>query len=223
MGKFISNFDTAADFAAFSATTAYSEPHVTLIKENNEVRFIEPKPIIDGHEYVDLDLPSGTLWATMNVGASSPTDYGNYYQYGKGADDISITSGDSIYEGTEDPLAVSADTAAQVWGGQWHTPTKTQCQELTANTTFTWETNFNNSGINGGKFTAQNGKYVFFPAGGRWNYTFQSMTDVGSYSYNWTSQPFGNSNANVLYSNSSIKSVDLASRKYGHSVRGVVG
>ena len=36
-----------------------------------------------GHEYADLGLPSGTKWATMNVGASSETDYGNYYQYGK--------------------------------------------------------------------------------------------------------------------------------------------
>lgn len=38
-----------------------------------------------GHAYVDLGLPSGTKWATMNVGASSITDYGNYYKYGLGA------------------------------------------------------------------------------------------------------------------------------------------
>lgn len=39
----------------------------------------------NGHDYVDLGLPSGTLWATMNVGASSETEYGNYYKYGLGA------------------------------------------------------------------------------------------------------------------------------------------
>ncbi|MCQ2259484.1 MAG: hypothetical protein MJZ41_16085 [Bacteroidaceae bacterium] len=44
---------------------------------------IEAKLGIDTHEYVDLDLPSGTLWATMNVGAESPEDYGNYYAWGE--------------------------------------------------------------------------------------------------------------------------------------------
>ena len=121
---------------------------------------------IPTHEYVDLGLPSGTKWATMNVGASSETDYGNYYQYGKGADDYQVTSGQSDYSGTENPLAASADTAVQVWGGSWHTPTQTQFEELTATTTDTWETI---NGVNGAKFTATNGNYVFFPAAGEYD------------------------------------------------------
>ena len=68
-----------------------------------------------GHAHVDLGLPSGTLWATMNVGATSETDYGNYYMYGMGSKTYDST--DTPYAGTEDPLAASADTAAQVWGG----------------------------------------------------------------------------------------------------------
>ena len=79
----------------------------------------------NGHTYIDLGLPSGTLWATMNVGASSETDYGNYYQYGKGASQYAATSSDSNYDGIENPLATIADTAAQVWGGDWHMPTQT--------------------------------------------------------------------------------------------------
>ena len=39
--------------------------------------------VLNGHEYVDLGLPSGTLWATMNVGATTPEDYGNYYAWGE--------------------------------------------------------------------------------------------------------------------------------------------
>lgn len=35
----------------------------------------------NSHPYVDLGLPSGTLWATMNVGAKNPSDYGKYFQY----------------------------------------------------------------------------------------------------------------------------------------------
>ena len=135
MGKWISNFNTTSEFNAFQETSGYSEPHVTLIKDGTGVQFI-PDPY-NGHEYVDLGLTSGTLWATMNVGASSETDYGNYYQYGKGAAQYAATSGDSNYSGTEDPLAASADTAAQVWGGDWHMPTLEQVYELMENTTRT--------------------------------------------------------------------------------------
>ena len=104
------------------------------------------------HQYVDLGLPSGTLWATMNVGANSITDYGNYYQYGKGAAQYAATSGQSNYSGTENPLASNADTATQVWGNSWHTPTKAQCDELIANTNIIWTII---DGINGFKCVAK--------------------------------------------------------------------
>ena len=164
MGKYLKKFETQADYT--EAQSSLILPNVSFITENNKVAY---NPYVDpyaGHEYVDFGLPSGTKWATMNVGASSETDFGNYYQYGKGAAQYAATSGDSIYSGTEQPLAASADTAVQVWGSEWRTPTTTEMWELKDNTTFTWETNFNGSGVNGGKFTAQNGNYVFFPAGG---------------------------------------------------------
>ena len=83
MEKFITNFDTTAELAAFSATTDFGRPHVPLTEDDSKVHYFEDT--YNGHQYVDLGLPSGTKWATMNVGASSETDYGNYYQYGKGA------------------------------------------------------------------------------------------------------------------------------------------
>ena len=116
---------------------------------------------VAGYEYVDLGLPSGILWATMNVGASSETDYGNYYMYGMGSKTYDST--DTPYAGTEDPLDSSVDTVAQVWGGSWHMPTRAQMQELTANTTYKWVTNYKGSGINGGTFTATNGAVLFIP------------------------------------------------------------
>ena len=115
------------------------------------------------YEYVDLGLPSGTLWAKYNIGATSETEYGNYYQYGKGADTYQVTSGQSDYSGTENPLAASADTAAQVWGGKWRMPTQAQLEELTANTTYEWTTI---NDVHGAKFTAANGNYVFIPCAG---------------------------------------------------------
>jgi hypothetical protein len=53
---------------------------------SNTKEYILNKLLPTNYEYVDLGLPSGTLWAKCNVGASVETDYGNYYKYGKGAE-----------------------------------------------------------------------------------------------------------------------------------------
>lgn len=216
MEKFITNFDTTAELAAFSATTDFGRPHVFLTEDDSKVHYFEDP--YKGHKYVDLGLPSGTKWATMNVGASSETDYGNYYQYGKGAAQYAATSGDSAYSGKENPLAASVDTAVQVWGGSWHMPTRAQMEELTANTTYEWTTI---NGVNGGKFTATNGNYVFFPAAGRWYNG--SQFGVGNDGNYWGSSPDGSVDACSLGFGSGGKGVDGGSRKGGGSVRPVVG
>lgn len=170
------------------------------------------------HEYVDLGLPSGTLWAKTNVGATNESDYGEYYMYGKGADTYQVTSGDSAYSGTENPLAASADTATQVWGGNWHTPTHVQWQELTTNTTYTWTTI---NGVNGGKFTASNGNYVFFPAAGYWLGDIQNF--VGSEGGYWSSSPYDSSDAYRLNFNTFFNDVNsYYSRSSGNSIRPVM-
>jgi hypothetical protein len=169
---------------------------------------------------IDLGLPSGTKWATMNVGATSETDYGNCYQYGKGAAQYAATSGDSDYGGTEDPLDSSVDTASQVWGGSWHMPTRTQMQELTANTTYQWVTNYKGSGINGGTFTATNGAVLFIPAAGYW-YNGNQF-NVGDYGRYWGSSPSGNSSAYSLYFYNGFKDVYDDYREGGYSVRPVI-
>ena len=76
---FLRQFENHSEYEAFTATTEFIKPNVSLCVQENEVHY---NPYVDpyaGHEYVDLGLPSGTKWATMNVGASSETDYGNYY------------------------------------------------------------------------------------------------------------------------------------------------
>ena len=219
MAKFITKFDTTAKLAAFSATTDFGRPHVSLTENDSKVHYFEDP--YKGHKYVDLGLPSGTKWATMNVGASSETDYGNYYQYGKGAAQYAVTSGDSMYSGIEDPLAASADTASQVWGGQWHMPTREQMQELIDNTTYQWVTNYKGSGINGGTFTAKNDAVLFFPAAGGW--LNGSQSNVGIYGYYWGSSPNGSNYAYVLYFRNGYKGVLNIYCEYGFSVRPVVG
>ena len=115
----------------------------------------------NGHSYVDLNLPSGTLWADVNIGATVQTDHGNYYKYGKGSTQYSV--GDPYYTGNEDQLILSADTAFQVWGGDWHMPTRAQITELIENTTYEVVTI---NSIKGFKFTAKNGNYIFLPCAG---------------------------------------------------------
>ena len=219
MKKFITKFDTTAELTTFSVTTDFGRPHVSLTEDDSKVHYFEDP--YKGHEYVDLGLPSGTKWATMNVGASSETDYGNYYQYGKGAAQYATTSGDSNYSGTENPLAASADTAVQVWGGSWHMPTRAQMEELTANTTYQWVENYKGSGINGGTFTATNDAVLFFPAAGIWENG--GHYDVGSGGYYWGSSPNGSSNAFNLFFLNGYKDVNIGNREGGFSVRPVVG
>ena len=218
MAKFITKFNTTAELTNFSATTNFSIPHVSLTKDDSKVHYFRYD--YKGHEYVDLGLPSETKWATMNVGASSETAYGNYYQYGKGAAQYAETSGDSIYSGTEETLAASADTAVQVWGGQWHMPTREQMEELTANTTYKWVTNYKGSKINGGTFTAKNGAVLFFPAAGYWEDGSKDGVDnVGCY---WCSSPDGSYNAFLLNFVYGSKDVYGLSREGGYSVRPVI-
>ena len=218
MSKFITKFETTA--ANETAKDSLFKPNVSLIKETNEVTYepYVPSPT-PSHDYVEI---GGIKWATMNVGANSETDYGNYYQYGKGAAQYAATSGQSDYSGTESPLATSADTAAQEWGGDWHMPTKAEMESLTANTNFEWVTNFNNSGVNGGKFTdkTDSSKYIFIPAAGR--YSNGSLGKVTNYGYTWSSTPDGDY-AYILSFGGGLKEVKISGRKGGYPVRPVLG
>ena len=213
MAKYLKKFENHTAYEASSLIL----PNVSICVQENDVHYNPSSPT---PQYVDLGLPSGTLWAKWNVGATSETEYGNYYKYGKGSAQYPATSGESNYSGTENPLAASADTAAQEWGGDWHMPTSAQCAELTANTTYEWTTI---DGVNGGKFTAQNGNYIFIPAAG---YCYNGILDyVGSSGFVWSSTPYrdGNNSYYLFFTTNGYKKVDRFSRKDGFSVRPVIG
>ena len=137
---------------------------------------------IAGHEYVDLGLPSGTLWARCNVGASSPEDYGNYYAWGetttksnydwttykwcRGSSDRQTKYNTKSSFGTVDNktvLEMSDDAARANWGGNWRMPTPEEWKELNDKCTWTWTTQ---GGKNGYRVTGPNGKSIFLPAAG---------------------------------------------------------
>lgn len=172
--------------------------------------------LLGGDNYESVDLGLSVKWAKCNVGAETETDYGNYYQYGKGSAQYSVTSGQSYYTGTENPLASTADTATVVMGSGWHMPTVPQFYQLTANTTYSW-TSIN--GVRGGKFTASNGNYVFFPAAGC--YVSGRLVGVESYSCIWSCSPYGGDIAYFFRSYGGGRGMDRDSRNIGFSVRGV--
>ena len=127
----------------------------------------------NGHEYVDLGLPSGTLWATCNMGANAPEEYGDYYawgdtttkaiydwnsyQYCNGDYDQLIkycNYSDYGYNGFTDTLTMLQlmdDAATANWGEGWCFPTADQWRELRDNTICIWTTQ---NDVNGCLFTA---------------------------------------------------------------------
>lgn len=129
----------------------------------------------ESHDYVNLGLPSGTLWATCNVGAKTMTDYGDFFAWGetetktifdwetyKFFDDSTFTkymTGDflTVLEPADDVAAVS-------WGSDWSVPTQEQWEELQRYTSKYW---VEQNGIKGLRCVADNGNSVFFPASGR--------------------------------------------------------
>ena len=123
----------------------------------------------NGHEWVDLGLPSGLKWATMNVGATTPEGYGNAYAWGETEPKIrydftTYKYGDgttfSKYNSTDykEVLDPEDDAARVNWGGSWRMPTAAEFEELLNNCTWT----YNES--NGG-YTVQgiNGNTIFLP------------------------------------------------------------
>lgn len=142
---------------------------------------------LNGHEYVDLGLPSGLLWATCNVGAEVPEDIGGYFAWGDTAtkehyDWKSYRYGNSFdgrfemtkyctvsdwgLDGFVDDLTIlepSDDVATVCWGEGWRMPTKEDYEELTQNATFVWTVQ---NGVGGRLFTGPNGNSVFFPVTG---------------------------------------------------------
>lgn len=176
---------------------------------------------LNGHEYVDLGLPSGLKWATMNVGATSPSDYGSYFAWGETNTKYEYTSGNSRTRGvTYGDIGgnVQFDAARANWGGTWRMPTRAECDELVNCCSWAFITMGNHNGY---KVIGPNGNYIFLPAAG-WRYG-SSLNNAGEEGCYLTSSPEeGNSySAYMLFFNGSVHKIDFTGREYGMSVRPV--
>ena len=172
------------------------------VTEIDSIKFEENRH--NGHEYVDLGLPSGIKWATCNVGATTPEEYGDYFAWGETSPKTTYNLSTYKYcngthtsmtkyctkssYGTVDnktTLELSDDAAHVNWGGKWRMPTSAEQDELrnTSNCTWTWTTQ---NGVKGYKVTSvKNGNSIFLPAAGR--RSGDPLDDAGSIGYYWSS------------------------------------
>ena len=194
----------------------------------------------DEENWVDLGLPSGLLWATRNVGASSPEDYGNFFAWGETTTKsvynwntyiycycnggyIQLTKycneSNYGYNGFTDNLTIlqpADDAATANYGGR--TPTIEEWSELKANTTVSWTTQ---NGVNGILLTGSNGNCLFLPAaGGR---SDSPLTYAGIEGGYWSSSlfKFDPDCALIFDFSSDRQNMYDTYRYYGFSVRAV--
>ncbi len=176
------------------------------------------------NDWVDLGLPSGTLWATCNVGARSPEDYGDYFAWGETApkDVYSYNSykwpNNSKYNQTDKKTELEPeDDAANVnWGRSWCMPSSEQIQELIEKCTWTWKTI---NGVNGYLVTGPNNNTMFLPAAGA--YVDGSLVDSNSLYYWSRTRSQYSSHVYTLWCRSFDWQLAIGPRIYGHSVRAV--
>lgn len=204
---------------------------------------LETNYYYNGHEYVDLGL--SVKWATCNIGASSPEEYGDYYAWGEIESKSSYrwtnykfnTGGDSVSYvklskymakygsdavDNKSALDLQDDVARQKWSGSWHIPTKKEFNELMDNCTWSWTTM---NGVSGYEVTSRKWGYtdrsIFLPAAGLRDGTILGF--AGSNGYYWSSSLYTDFpyNAYCLYLSSGSVDWLVNDRYSGFPVRPV--
>ncbi len=194
----------------------------------------------EGHEYVDLGLPSGTLWATCNVGATSAENYGDYFAWGEtttketydwstykycNGDYKTMTKycNNSTY-GTIDnitTLEASDDAATANWGGKWRMPTVGEIYELINECTWKWRML---EGVHGYYITSKKDgtKSIFLPAAG-FRETGSDIygAEVSGHYWSASIDPNYPSTARRIYFHSDYHDGYNSDRRLGYSVRPV--
>jgi hypothetical protein len=175
----------------------------------------DSNPSHEGHEYVDLGL--SVKWATCNIGANSPEDYGEYYAWGETStkssylDDNCTTWNQKI----DDIKGTNRDVAHVKWGGDWRMPTKEEFDELCEKCNWEWTGS-------GYKVTGPNGNSIYLPAAGC--HSIEMLFGDGFVGYYWSSTPYseGTQGAYDLFFDSDDQDAGWGDRYYGYTVRPVL-
>ncbi len=213
--KYLKKFETNSQFNAWRNANPELNPYACFSMESG-ITYYQPFINTNGHAYVDLGLPSGTLWATMNIGAPSSSDVGSLFAWGEVETKESYTFGNyawassgttafnydasrlTKYNLTDGLLTLEPedDAAHVLWGGEWKIPTNAQREELV---------NYVESVLVDGVIVCTstiNGNTISFKPGGESSAVF-SCSDIPSQDYpqhiNYASSPFGD--GALTYSN----------------------
>lgn len=201
------------------------DPAMSLIVERSKITTIELDNLVFNHQGVQL-WADGPYWATTNIGAEKPTDYGEYFSWGNvvgysqsngnfrysfDPDNYNTSSGASLTGNIE---SVSNDAALSNWGGTWRLPSKDEYATLFNNTDHEYVSNYNGSGINGALFTSKsdNTKSIFFPAAGRSDWTSLSFGNVNA--MYWSSSYYSGSSAYCMLLSSGAGQADYHFDRY---------
>ncbi len=199
IGWFVGDAETPV-----STDTEYT---FTVTEDVTLIAKFDVKVNYNGHEYVDLGLPSGIKWATCNVGANSPWEYGGYYAWGeteekenydwstyKWCNGSSNTMTKYCTVDGKTVLDPEDDVAHVKWGGSWRMPTLDELDELLDNCIWTWTTQ---NGVDGYKVTGSNGNSIFLPAAGYRDGS--TLRSGGSYGHFWSSSLVEGHNNSAYY------------------------
>ena len=193
---------------------------LTLVQAGN--------PNVSLYEAVELGL--SVKWASCNVGAESPEEYGDYFAWGETTTKSSYTESNSVTYGlsiselesrgiidVDGNLTAAYDAATANWGSDWRMPTLDEMKELVDKCTWSWTTQ---NGVKGYKVTGSNGNSIFLPAAGYRHDT--SLINAGSYGLYWSATPYSHSySAYYLRFYSRYYDWNYYNRGYGFTVRPV--
>ena len=198
-GKVVTLFPYSKSFdevTAVYSVTRTGSPSVTVPVEGN--RFVMPDFCVNVEVVyvmgkVDLGLPSGLKWASMNIGADSPEGYGSYFSWGEIApkaeyqEEAYFDSGYEVYGlGGVEALRASDDAARAALAGGWRLPTLAEWEELRRCCSWKWESYGGRSGYRVTSKVEGNDNSIFIPAAGRVKDT--GPVEAGSVGNYWTSE-----------------------------------
>lgn len=207
-----------------------------------------PKPetpttgIVDGYEWVDLGLPSGTKWATCNVGATKPEEFGGYFAWGEsepkdtfswnnykwGNSMFTLTKYYTVSEYYESgdmktTLDPKDDAATASWGNNWRMPTQDDQTELLEQCTWIWITQ---NQVNGFNVIGPNGNTIFLPAArSYWETSLKNSPQLNSGAVYWSSSlwsMFPHDARCIAFSTNDVRELSASGRSVGASVRPVL-
>lgn len=204
-----------------AAGSAFAQKMLVKMTDNGTLKIdltkVESMTFMED-DFVDLGLPSGTLWAKCNIGAFSPEEYGDYFAWGETTTKSEYISGNYTFADNPTELPAENDAARANWGAEWQMPTLEQCLEL-YNSDYTSSEWTQVNGVSGMKVTSlSNGKSIFLPAAGYYN--VMGLNSLGSTGTYWTASSNGAS-AYELYLSSSGFAKYGADRSCGRTIRPV--